>query len=131
MSTAMISAFAPCTPVAASASSRQCGSVCNLAVWETSFTGYGVSALNSRSVNVSSTGSCSRSQTRMGNKNEGKGVFAPIVVLVRNGVGPKQFNQLRGKGIALHSQVSCCIADESLLLSISVLDLSGQLPKYG
>lgn len=108
MATALISAFAPCTSVAVSASSRQCGSVGNLAVWETSFTGYGVSALNSRSVNVSSTGSCTRSQIRMGNKNEGKGIFAPIVVVVRSAVGQKQFNQLRGKGIALHSQVSCC-----------------------
>ena len=41
----------------------------------------------------------------MGNKNEGKGVFAPIVVLTRNVLGKKEFNQLRGKGIALHSQV--------------------------
>eukprot|EP00270_Netrium_digitus_P016237 TRINITY_DN57_c0_g1_i1.p1 TRINITY_DN57_c0_g1~~TRINITY_DN57_c0_g1_i1.p1 ORF type:complete len:138 (+),score=20.35 TRINITY_DN57_c0_g1_i1:258-671(+) len=40
-----------------------------------------------------------------GNKNEGKGIFAPIVVLVRNVVGQKRFNQLRGKGIAIHSQV--------------------------
>lgn len=43
--------------------------------------------------------------TMMGNKNEGKGVFAPIVVLTRNVLGKKEFNQLRGKGIALHSQV--------------------------
>eukprot|EP00850_Spirogloea_muscicola_P020381 SM000214S06775 [mRNA] locus=s214:204138:204796:+ [translate_table: standard] len=41
----------------------------------------------------------------MGNPNAGKGVFAPIVVLARNVIGQKQFNQLRGKGIALHSQV--------------------------
>nr|CAD1830889.1 unnamed protein product [Ananas comosus var. bracteatus] len=40
----------------------------------------------------------------MGNVNEGKGLFAPIVVLVRNVVGRKRFNQLRGKVIALHSQ---------------------------
>jgi hypothetical protein len=42
----------------------------------------------------------------MGNINEGKGVFAPLVVITRNIVGKKQFNQLRGKAIALHSQVS-------------------------
>jgi len=41
----------------------------------------------------------------MGNKNAGKGIFAPVVVVTRNIVGVKQFNQLRGKGIALHSQV--------------------------
>ena len=41
----------------------------------------------------------------MGNINEGKGVFAPLVVITRNIVGKKQFNQLRGKAIALHSQV--------------------------
>jgi hypothetical protein len=41
----------------------------------------------------------------MGNKNAGKGVFAPLVVFLRNIIGTKKFNQLRGKGIALHSQV--------------------------
>ncbi|KAG0486244.1 hypothetical protein HPP92_008339 [Vanilla planifolia] len=41
----------------------------------------------------------------MKNVNEGKGVFAPVVVLVRNIIGPKTFNKLRGKAIALHSQV--------------------------
>uniref|UniRef100_A0A7N0TVP7 Proton gradient regulation 5 n=1 Tax=Kalanchoe fedtschenkoi TaxID=63787 RepID=A0A7N0TVP7_KALFE len=46
-----------------------------------------------------------KSQPVMKNVNEGKGVFAPIVVLVRNLIGKKQFNQLRGKAIALHSQV--------------------------
>lgn len=46
-----------------------------------------------------------RPRPRMGNVNEGKGLFAPIVVLVRNVVGRKRFNQLRGKVIALHSQV--------------------------
>ena len=39
----------------------------------------------------------------MGNVNEGKGLFAPLVVVVRNIVGRKRFNQLRGKAIALHS----------------------------
>ncbi|XP_058201907.1 protein PROTON GRADIENT REGULATION 5, chloroplastic-like [Rhododendron vialii] len=41
----------------------------------------------------------------MKNVNEGKGVFAPIVVVTRNLIGRKRFNQLRGKAIALHSQV--------------------------
>lgn len=46
-----------------------------------------------------------RFQPLMKNVNEGKGVFAPIVVVTRNIVGKKRFNQLRGKAIALHSQV--------------------------
>ncbi|WOL06159.1 hypothetical protein Cni_G14891 [Canna indica] len=46
-----------------------------------------------------------RSSPKMGNVNEGKGLFAPVVVLVRNVVGRKRCNQLRGKAIALHSQV--------------------------
>ncbi|KAG8087585.1 hypothetical protein GUJ93_ZPchr0010g8696 [Zizania palustris] len=46
-----------------------------------------------------------RAPARMGNVNEGKGIFAPLVVVVRNVVGRKRFNQLRGKAIALHSQV--------------------------
>lgn len=47
-----------------------------------------------------------RLQPMMKNVNEGKGVFAPIVVVTRNIVGKKRFNQIRGKAIALHSQVS-------------------------
>lgn len=43
---------------------------------------------------------------KMKNDNEGKGVFAPLVILARNLIGTKRFNQLRGKAIALHSQVS-------------------------
>jgi hypothetical protein len=31
-------------------------------------------------------------------------MFAPIVVLLRNQMGKAQFNQLRGKAIALHAQ---------------------------
>ena len=38
-----------------------------------------------------------------GNDYEG-GLFAPIVV-ARNVIGVKRFNQIRGKAIALHSQV--------------------------
>ncbi|KAF8118989.1 hypothetical protein N665_0001s0047 [Sinapis alba] len=44
-------------------------------------------------------------QPMMKNVNEGKGLFAPLVVVTRNLVGKKRFNQLRGKAIALHSQV--------------------------
>ena len=39
-----------------------------------------------------------------GNTNEG-GLFAPLVVVARNIIGVKRFNQIRGKAIALHSQV--------------------------
>ncbi|URD95686.1 Protein PROTON GRADIENT REGULATION 5, chloroplastic [Musa troglodytarum] len=46
-----------------------------------------------------------RSSPKMGNVNDGKGVFAPVVVLARNVIGRKRFNQLRGKAIALHSQM--------------------------
>ncbi|CAD5184813.1 protein PROTON GRADIENT REGULATION 5, chloroplastic-like [Musa acuminata AAA Group] len=46
-----------------------------------------------------------RSLPKMGNVNEGKGLFAPLVVFTRNIIGRKRFNQLRGKAIALHSQV--------------------------
>ncbi|BAT96595.1 protein PROTON GRADIENT REGULATION 5, chloroplastic [Vigna umbellata] len=46
-----------------------------------------------------------RLQPMMKNINEGKGIFAPLVVVTRNIVGKKRFNQLRGKAIALHSQV--------------------------
>ena len=46
-----------------------------------------------------------RSGPMMGNINEGKGIFAPLVVFTRNIIGKKRFNQLRGKAIALHSQV--------------------------
>ncbi|XP_077249498.1 proton gradient regulation 5 [Tasmannia lanceolata] len=46
-----------------------------------------------------------RSNPVMKNVNEGKGLFAPLVVITRNVIGKKRFNQLRGKAIALHSQV--------------------------
>lgn len=49
-------------------------------------------------------GTASRRVTCMGNKSTG-GPFAPLVVVIRNYMGVKQFNQLRGKAIALHSQV--------------------------
>lgn len=44
-----------------------------------------------------------RQVTRMGNKGSG-GPFAPLVVVVRNIVGEKDFNKLRGKAISYHSQ---------------------------
>ncbi|CAN8268487.1 unnamed protein product [Cochlearia groenlandica] len=46
-----------------------------------------------------------RVEPMMKNVNEGKGLFAPLVVVTRDIVGKKRFNQLRGKAIALHSQV--------------------------
>ncbi|KAI9194777.1 hypothetical protein LWI28_009113 [Acer negundo] len=46
-----------------------------------------------------------RLQPMMKNVNEGKGLFAPAVVVTRNIIGKKRFNQFRGKAIALHSQV--------------------------
>lgn len=46
-----------------------------------------------------------RLRPMMKNVNEGKGLFAPIVVVTRDIIGKKRFNQLRGKAIALHSQV--------------------------
>ncbi|MED6164551.1 Protein PROTON GRADIENT REGULATION 5, chloroplastic [Stylosanthes scabra] len=50
-------------------------------------------------------GKALRMQPMMKNVNEGKGIFAPLVVVTRNIVGKKRFNQIRGKAIALHSQV--------------------------
>jgi hypothetical protein len=74
--------------------------------WESSFRGTGVSSLCPVSAEFVKGPKASRREiTMMGNKNAGKGIFAPVVVVTRNIVGVKQFNQLRGKGIALHSQV--------------------------
>lgn len=42
--------------------------------------------------------------TMMGNKAT-TGPFVPLVVVVRNVVGEKDFNKIRGKAISLHSQV--------------------------
>ena len=39
-----------------------------------------------------------------GNDYEG-GLFAPLVKVARGVIGVKRFNQIRGKAIALHSQV--------------------------
>lgn len=43
-------------------------------------------------------------QVIAGNKGE-NGIFAPIVRVTRDAMGTKEFNQLRGKAISLHSQV--------------------------
>jgi len=48
---------------------------------------------------------------RCGNVNE-NGVFAPIVRVARDAIGVKRFNQIRGKAIALHSQVIGEFCDE-------------------
>jgi len=40
----------------------------------------------------------------MGN-DQTTGPFAPLVVITRNAMGVKEFNQFRGKAISLHSQV--------------------------
>lgn len=66
-------------------------------------------------------GKAVRSRPMMGNVNAGKGIFAPIVVVTRNIVGKKRFNQLRGKAIALHSQVIYC----HLLTSTTILSSIG------
>ncbi|MEW5317506.1 MAG: hypothetical protein WDW38_008795 [Sanguina aurantia] len=42
--------------------------------------------------------------TMMGNKSA-SGPFMPLVIVVRNALGEKEFNKFRGKGISLHSQV--------------------------
>lgn len=44
-----------------------------------------------------------RQVVRMGNKGA-TGPFAPLVVVIRNIYGEKEFNKLRGKAISLHSQ---------------------------
>ncbi|KAF1896547.1 hypothetical protein Lal_00034245 [Lupinus albus] len=41
-----------------------------------------------------------RMQPMMKNINEGKGIFAPLVVITRDIVGKKSFNQIRGKAIS-------------------------------
>lgn len=73
--------------------------------WGTSMAGEDYTALaKSTQVRVG-RGKPVRLQPMMKNVNEGKGIFAPLVIVTRNIVGKKRFNQLRGKAIALHSQV--------------------------
>lgn len=38
-------------------------------------------------------------------------MFVPIVVVLRNWLGAKQFAQIRGKAIALHAQVITQVCD--------------------
>ncbi|KAK9146208.1 hypothetical protein Sjap_006111 [Stephania japonica] len=72
--------------------------------WGTSFLGEDHSLLASKS-RVRVAVRPIRSAPVMKNVNEGKGIFAPLVIVTRNIIGKKRFNQLRGKAIALHSQV--------------------------
>ncbi|KAM7462455.1 hypothetical protein LguiA_030576 [Lonicera macranthoides] len=73
--------------------------------WGSSIAGEDYTALTMSVPKHVAVGKPVRPRTMMKNVNEGKGLFAPIVVLTRNIVGKKRFNQLRGKAIALHSQV--------------------------
>ncbi|KAI6693633.1 hypothetical protein NL676_021343 [Syzygium grande] len=74
--------------------------------WGSSITGEDHRALMAKTaVRVKVASKPARCQPVMKNVNEGKGLFAPIVVVTRNLIGKKRFNQLRGKAIALHSQV--------------------------
>ncbi|XP_008796360.1 protein PROTON GRADIENT REGULATION 5, chloroplastic-like [Phoenix dactylifera] len=73
--------------------------------WTTSLAGDDRAALTKSVPSYVRVARPPRSRPRMGNVNEGKGLFAPLVVLTRNILGRKRFNQLRGKAIALHSQV--------------------------
>ncbi|KAK3022508.1 hypothetical protein RJ639_046785 [Escallonia herrerae] len=73
--------------------------------WGTSISGEDCSMLAKAVPAQVRVGKPVRSQPMMKNVNEGKGLFAPAVVVTRNLIGKKRFNQLRGKAIALHSQV--------------------------
>ncbi|KAM1439476.1 hypothetical protein ACFX13_013033 [Malus domestica] len=73
--------------------------------WGSSVVGEDYGTLVKAVPNQVRLGKAVRAQPMMKNINEGKGVFAPLVVVTRNIVGKKRFNQIRGKAIALHSQV--------------------------
>ncbi|XP_052206557.1 protein PROTON GRADIENT REGULATION 5, chloroplastic-like [Diospyros lotus] len=75
--------------------------------WGTSMAGEDYAALAKSATSSGSVrvGKPARLQPVMKNVNEGKGLFAPAVVVTRNIIGKKRFNQIRGKAIALHSQV--------------------------
>lgn len=77
--------------------------------WGTSIAGEDYAALVKSVPTQVRIGKPIRSGPVMKNVNEGKGIFAPAVVVVRNIVGKKRFNQLRGKAIALHSQVTTSV----------------------
>lgn len=46
------------------------------------------------------------------------GPFTPAVIVVRNIVGEKEFNKLRGKAISLHSQGELQLQSEPLYLLV-------------
>jgi hypothetical protein len=73
--------------------------------WGTTIVGEDYAMLAKSVPNHVRVGKPLRAQPMMRNINEGKGLFAPIVVVTRDIIGKKRFNQLRGKAIALHSQV--------------------------
>ncbi|KAL7105568.1 hypothetical protein ACP275_07G052600 [Erythranthe tilingii] len=75
-----------------------------LGSWGTSIAGEDYAVLQAKAA-APPNARAVRCQPMMKNVNEGKGIFAPAVVVTRNIVGKKRFNQLRGKAIALHSQV--------------------------
>ncbi|XP_073123096.1 protein PROTON GRADIENT REGULATION 5, chloroplastic-like [Henckelia pumila] len=90
------------------AASSICGASAFLGSWGTSIAGEGHAILQSKAAAAAHLRVAPpriRLRPMMKNVNEGKGVFAPIVVVARNIIGKKRFNQLRGKAIALHSQV--------------------------
>lgn len=76
--------------------------------WSTSreYLGLGAaSLLTSARPGAPASSRASRAVVCMGNVNEGKGLFAPVVLGAKSAIGPKRFNQFRGKAIAVHSQV--------------------------
>ncbi|KAL4583002.1 hypothetical protein LXL04_007566 [Taraxacum kok-saghyz] len=74
--------------------------------WGTSMAGEDYGALVAKTTpKLVRIGNPLRYGPMMGNVNEGKGPFVPVVVVTRNIVGKKRFNQLTGKAIALHSQI--------------------------
>ncbi|CAL1384318.1 unnamed protein product [Linum trigynum] len=73
--------------------------------WGTSMAGEDYTVLARSVPNQVRVGKPVKMPPMMKNVNEGKGLFAPAVVVARNLIGKKRFNQLRGKAIALHSQV--------------------------
>lgn len=98
------SACTSATAQRSAARSLMCSSRLHLTSWDSS--NQSSIALQQAVPGVQCTGSNlpRRQVVRMGNKATG-GPFAPLVVVVRNIVGDKEFNKLRGKAISLHSQV--------------------------
>eukprot|EP00245_Coleochaete_scutata_P003713 TRINITY_DN1555_c0_g1_i1.p1 TRINITY_DN1555_c0_g1~~TRINITY_DN1555_c0_g1_i1.p1 ORF type:complete len:152 (-),score=19.39 TRINITY_DN1555_c0_g1_i1:315-770(-) len=71
--------------------------------WDSSISGNGCSELRAM-VSRPQGGRGLRGEVSMKN-HATTGIFAPLVRVTRGIIGTKDFNQLRGKGIALHSQV--------------------------